>query len=148
MPAQAQAIAATAGLAGLAYVAYERLEHNAKMARLKEEVEARKKVMQEMREAQQAYEAAVRAALATGGATKTPSGWSHETIATEGLVAALAELRAFPRTSAEGTAVIAQAELVLKLRGALLHSHCLRSHGDRLCHRSRRTHARRVRKVG
>ena len=74
----------------------------------------------EMRQAHLSYEAAVAAALSSGGPSKTPSGWSHETISTDALTGSLTQLRAFPRETERGRALEAQAVLILKLRTALL----------------------------
>ena len=81
-----------------------------------------KSAEQELAEYGETLEKAVRQALATGRTAKTQGTWTHYGVSAHLpiLVAALAELEAFPRKSEPADALVAEAAFAIKLREALV----------------------------
>lgn len=86
-----------------------------------EELVAARRELDEMRKA---TEAAVAAALEANHATQDLASpgleWSHDTVSTDALEHALAEVEAFPRPSEKGRSLAHQASLIVRLRKAIL----------------------------
>ena len=68
------------------------------------------------------FETALEGALATGRSRRVADGkaWDHTSLSSKEVTAAAASVRGFPHTTDKGKKLLAQAELVLSIRGALL----------------------------